>query len=136
MREEQGVAYSIYAWNQGFADTGLVGIGCAADRARAAELVATARQLVAATAEGLSETELNRARAQAEAGLLMTLETPQGRADAMSRSIELFGRILSAEELLAELRAVTVVDARSAGQALLDGPVAIASVGAQLALAA
>jgi predicted Zn-dependent peptidase len=136
LREEQGVAYSIYAWNQGFADTGLVGIGCAAERARAAESVAMARELVAATTEGLTETELNRARAQAEAGLLMTLETPQGRADAMARSIELFGRILSADELLTELRAVTVADARAAGQALLQGPVAIASVGAQLALAA
>jgi len=136
LREEQGVAYSIYAWNQGFADTGVVGIGCAADRARAPESVGLARDLVAATAADLSEAELNRARAQAEAGLLMTLETPQGRADAMARSIELFGRILSADELLGELRAVTVADSRAAGQALLEGPVAIASVGAQLALAA
>ena len=32
LREERGLAYSIYAWNQAFADTGLVGIGCAAER--------------------------------------------------------------------------------------------------------
>ena len=37
LREERGLAYSIYAWNQAFADVGLVGIGCAAERARAAE---------------------------------------------------------------------------------------------------
>ena len=37
LREERGLAYSVYAWNQAFADVGLVGIGCAADRARAAE---------------------------------------------------------------------------------------------------
>src|SRR5919112_2051883 len=47
MREERGLAYSIYAWNQGFADTGLVGIGCAAERDRAAESVQLARQLLA-----------------------------------------------------------------------------------------
>ena len=40
LREERGLAYSIYAWSQAFADTGLVGIGCAAERARAAESVA------------------------------------------------------------------------------------------------
>jgi predicted Zn-dependent peptidase len=136
LREERGLAYSIYAWNQAFAHTGLVGIGCAADRARAADSVQLAREVLAATADGLSQAELNRARAQMEAGLLMSMETAQGRADHMARSIEVFGRIQSLAELLEQIRAVTVEDARAAGQALLDGPVAAASVGAKLALAA
>ena len=38
-------------------------------------------------ADDLTEAELNRARAQVEAGLLMALETPQGRADSIARSI-------------------------------------------------
>jgi predicted Zn-dependent peptidase len=66
----------------------------------------------------------------------MTLETAQGRADHMARSIEVFGRILGLEELLEQIREVSVEDARAAGQALLGGPVAVASVGAKLALAA
>jgi predicted Zn-dependent peptidase len=136
LREERGLAYSIYAWNQAFADTGLVGIGCAAERSRAAESVQLARDVLTATAEGLTEAELNRARAQVEAGLLMGLETAQGRADQMARSIEIFGRILSLDELVGQIRSVTVGDAREAGQALLGGPVAVASVGAKLALAA
>jgi predicted Zn-dependent peptidase len=136
LREERGFAYSIYAWNQAFADTGLVGIGCAAERPRAAESVQLAREVLTATAESLTEVELNRARAQVEAGLLMGLETAQGRADQMARSIEIFGRILSLDELVGQIRAVTLDDAREAGQALLGGPVAVASVGAKLALAA
>jgi predicted Zn-dependent peptidase len=136
LREERGLAYSIYAWNQSFADTGLVGIGCAAERARAAESVQLARAILLATAETLNDAELNRAHAQMEAGLLMSLETAQGRADHMARSIEVFGRILTLEELLGQIRAVSVADARAAGQAMLDGPVAVASVGAKLALAA
>ena len=136
LREERGFAYSIYAWNQAFADTGMVGIGCAAERPRAAESVQLAREVLGATAEGLTEAELSRARAQMEAGLLMSMETAQGRADHMARSIEVFGRILSLPELLEQIRAVTLEDARAAGQALLEGPVAVASVGAKLALAA
>jgi predicted Zn-dependent peptidase len=136
LREERGLAYSIYSWSQAFSDTGLVGIGCAADRERAGESVRLARDTLAATTEGLSEAELSRARAQLEAGILMSLETPQGRADHMARSIEVFGRILSLSELLEHMRCVTVEDARSAGRALLDGPAALASVGAKLALAA
>jgi predicted Zn-dependent peptidase len=136
LREERGLAYSVYAWNQAFADTGLVGIGCAADRRQAAESVALARQLLAETAAELTQAELERARAQVEAGLLMGLETAQGRADQMARSIEVFGRILALDELLEQIRGVTVESARAAGQALLEGPVAVASVGAKLALAA
>ena len=136
LREERGLAYSIYAWSQAFADTGLVGIGCAAERRQAAESVQLARQVLAATAEGLSEAELNRARAQLEAGLLIGLETAQGRADQMARSIEVFGRVLTLDELLAQIRGVTLEQARDAGRALLDCPVAVASVGTTLALAA
>jgi predicted Zn-dependent peptidase len=136
LREERGLAYSIYAWSQAFADTGLVGIGCAAERRQAAESVQLARQVLAATAEGLSEAELDRARAQLEAGLLIGLETAQGRADQMARSIEVFGRVLTLDELLAQIRGVTLDQARDAGRALLDCPVAVASVGTTLALAA
>jgi predicted Zn-dependent peptidase len=136
LREERGLAYSIYAWNQAFADTGLVGIGCAAERRQAPESVRLAREVLAAATADLTQAELNRARAQVEAGLLMGLETAQGRADQMARSIEVFGRILSLDELLQQIRGVTVEQARAAGQALLDGPIAVSSVGAKLALAA
>jgi predicted Zn-dependent peptidase len=136
LREERGLAYSIGAWQQSYADTGIVAIGCAADRSRAAESMSLARSVLSATIETLSDAEVRRARAQMEAGLLMALETPQGRADQMARSIEVFGRILALDELLGELRAVDARAARAAGEALLDGRVAIASVGAQLAAVA
>ncbi len=55
----------------------------------------------------------------------------------MARSIEVFGRILPLDELLGQIRGVDASsDARAAGRRLLDGPVAVASVGAKLALAA
>lgn len=136
LREERGLAYSIYAWTQGFADTGLFAVNLAADKARAVEALGLARDIVERAAEELTEAELNRARAQVEAGILMALETPQGRADAMARSIEIFGRIMTSEEMLAELHAVDVGQARAAGRAMLDGPRAIASIGGKLALAA
>jgi predicted Zn-dependent peptidase len=136
LREERGLAYSVYAWTQGFTDTGLFAVNLAADKARATEALNLAREVVERSADELTEAELNRARAQVEAAILMALETPQGRADAMARSIEIFGRIMSVEEMLAELRAVDVAAARAAGVAMLDAPRAIASIGGKLALAA
>ena len=136
LREERGLAYSVYAWTQGFADAGLFAVNLAADKTRATEALNLARDTVERAAEELTEAELNRARAQVEASILMALETPQGRADAMARSIEIFGRIMTVEEMLAEIRAVDVTAARAAGRALLDGPRAIASIGGKLPLAA
>ena len=136
LREERGLAYSIYAWTQGFAETGLFGVNLSTDKARAGEAMALARDTVERAATDLTDAELKRARAQVEAGLLMALETPQGRADSMARSIEIFGRIMTLDEMLGELRAVDAAAARAAGQAMLAGPRAIASIGGAVALAA
>lgn len=136
LREERGLAYSVSAWAQAYADAGIVAISCAADRNRAVESMHLAREVLADIVETLGEPEVNRAQAQLEAGLLMALETPQGRADHMARSIEVFGRILGLDEVLDQLRAVDAASAKGAGATILDGRAAVASVGAQLALAA
>ena len=136
LREDRGLAYSVSAWQQAYADTGIVAISCAAESKRAVESMHLAREVLAGAVDGLTDAEVQRARAQLEAGLLMGMESPQGRADQMARSIEVFGRILSTDELLGQLRAVDAQAAREAGAALLDGRAAVASVGAQLALAA
>jgi len=136
LREERGLAYSIGAWQQAFADTGVVAIGCAADKSRAVESMNLAREVLADTIETLTDVEVRRAQAQMEAGVLMALETAQGRADQMARSIEVHGRLRPLPDLLAELRAVDAVSAKAAGAALLDGRTAISSVGARLAAVA
>jgi predicted Zn-dependent peptidase len=136
LREDRGLAYSVYAWTQGFSDTGLFAVNLAADKARATEALNLSLEIIERAAAELTRAELDRARAQIEAGIQMALETPQGRADAMARSIEIFGRIMPVEEMLTELRAVDVAAARDAGTAMLEGPRAIASIGGKLALAA
>ena len=129
LREERGLCYSVYAWTQGFADTGILAINAATDESDAGESLALARQIVEQATADLSEAEIARARAQIEAHLLMSLETVQGRADHHARSFELFGRLVPMEEVLAEIGAVDASAAREAGRRLLEGPAALASVG-------
>ena len=137
LREDRGLAYSIYAWSQGFADSGVFAVSAATDREDAASALQLAREVVADSADTLTEAEVARAKAQIEAGLRMTLETVQGRADQHARSYEIFGRLVSLDEMIAELRAVDTAAARQAGAALHAGPVALASIGGgRLALAA
>ena len=136
LREERGLAYSIYSWTQGYADLGLFAVNLSTDKARAAEAMILARDCVSRAADDLTDAELDRARAQVEAGIIMALETPQGRADSMARSIEIFNRIMDLDEILAELHSVTAHDARSVARTMLGGPIALASIGGKLALAA
>ncbi len=136
VREARGLAYSIYAWFQPHADTGMFGVYLAAAKADAARALKLTRETLAATAAGLDRAELDRARAQAKAGLLMGLESVQGRCDHLARQIQVHGRIVPAAETVAAIDAVTVADARAAGAATLAGDEALATVGGKLAKAA
>lgn len=136
LREERGLAYSVYAWTQSFAETGLLGVYCAAARAQAAEALALVRKILTETAETMDEAELARARAQARAGLLMGLESVQSRCDHLARQIQVHGRIVPVAETIEAIDAVTLAEARHAGQLALAGGAAIATVGGKLAKAA
>ena len=136
VREERGLAYSIYAWMQSFAETGVLGAYCAAARGDAAEALALTRRVLGETAADLSQAELERARAQAKAGMLMGLESVAARADHLARQIQLRGRIVPPAETIAEIDAVTLAQARAAGTAALAGAEALATVGGKLAKAA
>ena len=137
VREERGLAYSIYAAVQAFDDTGLFYIYLATERREAAAAIALVREELAGAVMGLQPAELERARALVKAGLLMSLESTEGQASYVARQLALCGRLVEPAEVVAEIDAVTLEAARAAGAAMLAGPSARASVGAaEKALAA
>ena len=136
LREQRGLAYSIYAWSQPYADTGLFGVYCAAARPQAAQAISLAREVLVDTADTLNDAELARAKAQAKAGLLMGLEAVGARCDHLARQIQTRGRIVPPSETVEAIDSVTLAEARAAGGAALGGGEAIATVGGKLAKAA
>ena len=133
VREERGLAYSVYAWSQAAADTGQLGVYLAAAKADAPRAFALARDVIARTAETLDEAELNRAKAQAKAGLLMGLESVQSRCDHLARQVQVHGRAVPVAETVAQIDAVDLARARAAGTTAISGGIATASVGGKLA---
>lgn len=131
LRESRGLAYSVYAFAQAWSDTGMLGVYCAAQKGQGAEALALARDVLARTAETLDEAELARARAQAKAGLLMGLESVATRCDHLARQVQIYGRVVPPAETVALLDAVSVAQARAAGQAALSGAFALATVGSE-----
>ncbi|HEX8400569.1 MAG TPA: pitrilysin family protein [Allosphingosinicella sp.] len=129
VREERGLAYSVYSQLQPYSDAGLFYIYAATARRESAAAAQLIEDVLADAAQTITPRELERVRTQARAGLLMSIESPWGQAHYLARQLALFGRLVEPAELLAELGAVTLDQVRAAGAAMLAGPRARATIG-------
>ena len=129
VREERGLAYSIWSSMQTYDDTGLFYFYAATARREAAAASALIAEAIADTAATATRRELARAQAQAKAGLLMTLESSWGQASYVARQLAIKGRLVEPAEVVAAIEAVTLDQVHAAGAALLAGPQARASIG-------
>lgn len=136
LREEQGLAYSVSAGAQNYADSGLFWTYVAADRADAELVHAEIERVLSEAATGLEKRELERARALAKAGMMMSLESCWGQASYLANRLLRDGRLIEPHEIVERLDAVALDEVRDVGTRMLAGPRAVASVGAKLALAA
>lgn len=134
VREERGLAYSVYSYTAAFRDAGLFVIYCGAgpERIRTAVQV-IGEQLRIMASEGVTETELERAKAQLKSSVTMALESTNARMNRIGRSQMLLGRILPVDEVLQRVQDVTVADVkRLAAQFCDPGRLTLAAIGPQL----
>lgn len=131
VREKRGLCYSIYAFHWSFADTGVFGVHTATGPSDVGELMPVVIGELERAAHDISEKELQRARAQVRAGLLMTLESPAARAGQIARQLLLFGRTIPTEELVAKIEAISVETIRDLATRIFTGSTpTLAAVGA------
>ena len=129
LREKRGLCYSIYSFYWPFTDTGLFGIQAATSEDDVEALVPVAVSELRKMTDGVTADELQRAKAQLRAGLLMTLESPIARAGQMARHILIHGRLLTLEETLQRIDAVTASDLAGLAAAILSSPPTVAAIG-------
>src|SRR5665213_2534224 len=79
--EKRGLVYTIYSFSQSFSDGGVFGIYAGTGEAEAAELMPVLCEEIRKLDGGFRPDELDRARAQLKAGLLMSLESTGARAE-------------------------------------------------------
>jgi predicted Zn-dependent peptidase len=130
VRENRGLAYSVYSFTAGLVDGGLFGIYAGTSPEQIDELVSVIATEVRKMSDSVDPREFARARAQIKAGTLMALESSSGRVEQMARQLLMFGRIIPLEEIVARIDAVTpeaVTD--MAGLLLTDGKPTLAAVG-------
>jgi predicted Zn-dependent peptidase len=130
VREKRGLCYAIHAFHMPFGDTGLFALYAGTDESDAPELMRVVIDQIGNATETLNDTEINRAKAQMRAGLLMALESSEARVGQLARQMLAYGRPIPLDEVVAKVDAVTVDSARAAGRALIGrAKPAIAALG-------
>jgi len=129
VREKRGLCYSVYAFHWGFSDTGIFGVHAATGKSDLAELMPVIVGELQKAGEQINQAELDRARAQYRAGLLMSRESASSRASQIARQLLLYGRPVPTEELVERLSALTVERLSDLSHRLFSGKPTIAAVG-------
>jgi len=118
IREKRGLCYSISAFHWAFADTGLFGIHTATDKTGLAKLMPVLLSELTKTAHNIGKRELERARAQYGASLIIGQENAASRAASIARQILFYGKVKTEEEILQKLAAVSIDQVQNVAQRL------------------
>ncbi|MCU0265704.1 MAG: insulinase family protein [Actinomycetia bacterium] len=130
VREKRGLAYSVYSFHAQYADAGLFGVyaGCLPNRID--EVVELCRdELVKVVEHGISAEELARGQGQLRGSLVLGLEDTGSRMTRIGKGELLFDELLSVDQVLARIAAVTLDDVRAVAAQVLALPPTLAVVG-------
>ena len=117
IREEEGLAYNIFAYHNDYSAAGVAGVyqAVAPEQCdRACTLVYD--ELRRICDEPVPEAELEMNREQIKGSMLMSLENPGSRASRMATNLLVHGRVVPVEEVTAKLDAVTADDVQRLAQ--------------------
>ncbi len=130
IREKRGLCYTIFAQSGAYADTGMTTIYAGTSGEELGALAELTIDEMKRAADDLSAAELERARAQMKAGLLMGLESPSSRAERMARMVQIWGHVPPIEDTVARIDAVTLDGLRDfAARQVVEAPAALALYG-------
>jgi predicted Zn-dependent peptidase len=130
VRETRGLAYSIGSDRVAYEDAGALSVSVGTAPENAAEVLGLIRyEFGELHAGGVTERELEVAKGHLRADLLLSLEDSGARMSRIGASLLLHGEVLSVEDLLARIAAVTLTDVAEVASRVLGGSRALAVVG-------
>ncbi|MGG5811326.1 M16 family metallopeptidase [Falsiroseomonas sp. CW058] len=129
IREKRGLVYSIYSFASPFQDGGLFAIYAGTGEDQAEELVPVALEELRRVQADVTRDELDRAKAQLRASLLMSLESTGSRCEQLARQLQVHGRIIPVEETKARIAAVTVEQVQQAAARMFRAAPTLTALG-------
>ncbi len=130
IREKRGLVYTVYSFLNILTNTGTNGIYAGLDAVQIKKyLPVIADEIKKITNEYVSDAELQRAKIQMKAGLLMGLESSFTCAKMLARQFLIYGRFIDADEIVAQIESVQKEDVLRAAQRLFAGTPTYALLG-------
>lgn len=130
IREKRGLVYSVYSYRGQYADIGSLAVyaGTAPDKAESV-LGLVEREFDALAERGLTGRELTRAKEQLKGNLVLGLEDVTTRMNRLGRNSIYGAEILSADDLIERVEAVTAADVGRVAAAIFARPRTVAVIG-------
>ncbi len=111
IREQRGLAYSVYSYHSTYADTGLFAVYAGTSPAKTEEVIkCTLEEINTLKNKGITEEELIRTKAQIKGNLYLGLESVSSRMSRLGKTELSLGRVKTAEESVEHLEKVTLPD--------------------------
>ncbi|HET6954818.1 MAG TPA: pitrilysin family protein [Acidimicrobiales bacterium] len=130
IREERGLCYSVYSWASTYDDSGSAGVYAGTAPSRVAELLSVVDDEIGKlAASGVTEGELAVAKGFIEGSLVLGLEDSGSRMARLGRSLMARDEIVTVDEQLARIRAVTADDVAAVAARVYGSPRALAVIG-------
>ena len=130
IRENRGLAYSVYSTVDTFSDSGALSVYAACLPERFDEVTRVSADVLAEVArDGITESEYRIAKGSLRGGLVLGLEDSGSRMHRIGRSELNFGRHRSIDETLALIDAVTLDEVNAVARQLLNRPYGAAVLG-------
>ena len=130
IREKRGLCYTIFAQSGAYSDTGLLTIYSGTSSENLKNLSDITISEMKRAAIDFEQAELDRARVQMKAGMLMGLESASSRVERLARMLIIWNRIPSLDEVVQKIDAVSLEDVRAfASNILLDQKPSLATYG-------
>ena len=114
IREEEGLAYSVYSYNGSYTDTGafVISVGTRPENCqRVIDIIL--EELEDVRQNGITQNELDKSFSQLKGSLYMGLETVNSRMNKLGRSLLIYDRVITPEENVDDLSKVTVEDVKA-----------------------
>lgn len=129
VREKRGLAYAVYSYHSLFLDTGEVVVyaGTRPDNAREVVRIVS-EEAARLAADGASEEEVHRVKENLKGQMVLSLENTRSRMSRLGKSAVTDTEILSVDELVARIDAVTPGDVHALAQRLFTQPKTIAMI--------
>jgi predicted Zn-dependent peptidase len=130
IREKRGLVYSVFSYHTMYAETGLFCVYAGTTPSRANEVLSIVTAELEDVAEkGLTSDELDRAKSHMKGSLALSQEDTGGRMTRLGKSEIGHGEILSIDEIIERIDAVTPEDAREVAGTVLSRPRAVTVIG-------